>query len=250
MTRTLLRDFVYLLKDLGLSAATIRRERVRHPDLLRLPGRRGKGAARSQRPAGDAPARAGAARHADRARRWRRSSPRRTSTSRSPGGTARCWSWRYGAGLRVSELCGLGITDLLLTENLVRVFGKGGKERLVPIGRNVIGAVSVYLHQLRPELDRGTERRPGAAQRARASRSRESAPGASSSARPSAPGSASGSRRTPCGTASRPTCSKAAPICARCRRCWATPISPPRRSTPTSIGNTSDRSTSSSIPAR
>jgi len=61
----------------------------------------------------------------------------------------------YGAGLRVSELCGLSITDLLLTENLVRVFGKGGKERLVPIGRTVIGAVSVYLHQLRPELDRG-----------------------------------------------------------------------------------------------
>jgi integrase/recombinase XerD len=61
----------------------------------------------------------------------------------------------YGAGLRVSELCGLLMTDLLLTENLVRVFGKGGKERLVPIGRSVIGAVSVYLHQLRPELDRG-----------------------------------------------------------------------------------------------
>ena len=61
----------------------------------------------------------------------------------------------YGAGLRVSEICGLVTTDLLLTENLVRVFGKGGKERLVPIGRSVIGAASVYLHQLRPELDRG-----------------------------------------------------------------------------------------------
>jgi integrase/recombinase XerD len=61
----------------------------------------------------------------------------------------------YGAGLRVSELCGLGLVDLLLTENLVRIFGKGGKERLVPIGRSVIGAVSVYLHTMRPELDRG-----------------------------------------------------------------------------------------------
>ena len=61
----------------------------------------------------------------------------------------------YGAGLRVSELCGLVVTDLLLTENLVRVFGKGGKERLVPIGRSVIGAISVYLHTLRPTLDRG-----------------------------------------------------------------------------------------------
>ncbi|MDQ3208998.1 MAG: tyrosine recombinase, partial [Gemmatimonadota bacterium] len=61
----------------------------------------------------------------------------------------------YGAGLRVSELCGLGLTDLLLAENLVRIFGKGGKERLVPIGRSVIGAASVYLHQMRPVLDRG-----------------------------------------------------------------------------------------------
>jgi integrase/recombinase XerD len=61
----------------------------------------------------------------------------------------------YGAGLRVSELCGLGLTDLLLSEGLVRVFGKGGKERLVPIGRGVIGAVSTYLHTVRPSLDRG-----------------------------------------------------------------------------------------------
>lgn len=64
----------------------------------------------------------------------------------------------YGAGLRVSELCGLTINDLLLSEGLVRVLGKGSKERLVPIGRKVIGAVSVYLHQLRPELDRGKSR--------------------------------------------------------------------------------------------
>jgi integrase/recombinase XerD len=61
----------------------------------------------------------------------------------------------YGAGLRVSELCSLTRTDLLLAENLVRIFGKGGKERLVPIGRSVIGAASVYLHQMRPALDRG-----------------------------------------------------------------------------------------------
>ena len=43
----------------------------------------------------------------------------------------------------------------MLDEGLVRVFGKGSKERLVPVGRSVIGAVSVYLHQLRGELDRG-----------------------------------------------------------------------------------------------
>ena len=64
----------------------------------------------------------------------------------------------YGAGLRVSELCGLELKDLVLTEGLVRAFGKGSKERLVPIGRNVAGAVSVYLHSVRAELDQGKTR--------------------------------------------------------------------------------------------
>ncbi|MGH7531685.1 MAG: site-specific tyrosine recombinase XerD [Gemmatimonadales bacterium] len=61
----------------------------------------------------------------------------------------------YGGGLRVSELCGLTLADLWLDDQVVRVFGKGSKERVVPIGRSVIGTVAVYLRQLRPELDRG-----------------------------------------------------------------------------------------------
>ncbi|MBU6366567.1 MAG: site-specific tyrosine recombinase XerD [Gemmatimonadetes bacterium] len=61
----------------------------------------------------------------------------------------------YGAGLRVSEWITLDVRDVLLAEALVRVVGKGGKERLVPIGRNAIGAVAVYLRELRPVLDRG-----------------------------------------------------------------------------------------------
>ena len=60
--------------------------------------------------------------------------------------------------MRVSELCDLGLADLFLGEGLVRAFGKGRKERLVPIGRTVVGAVSTYLHTLRPELDRGESR--------------------------------------------------------------------------------------------
>ena len=61
----------------------------------------------------------------------------------------------YGAGLRVSEWITLGVRDLLFEEHLVRVFGKGGKERLVPIGRSAIGALAVYLRELRPRLEKG-----------------------------------------------------------------------------------------------
>jgi len=61
----------------------------------------------------------------------------------------------YGAGLRVSEWIALGVRDLLLEEGLVRVFGKGSKERLVPIGRSAIGAAAVYLRELRPRLEKG-----------------------------------------------------------------------------------------------
>lgn len=61
----------------------------------------------------------------------------------------------YGAGLRVSEWITVGVRDLLLEDKLVRVFGKGSKERLVPIGRSAIGAVATYVRELRPRLEKG-----------------------------------------------------------------------------------------------
>jgi len=61
----------------------------------------------------------------------------------------------YGAGLRVSEWISLGVRDMLFDEGLVRVFGKGNKERLVPIGRKAMGEVALYLNQVRPRLERG-----------------------------------------------------------------------------------------------
>jgi integrase/recombinase XerD len=62
----------------------------------------------------------------------------------------------YGAGLRVSEWITLGVRDVLLEDMLVRVFGKGSKERLVPIGRSAIGAIATYLREQRPKLEKGS----------------------------------------------------------------------------------------------
>jgi integrase/recombinase XerD len=61
----------------------------------------------------------------------------------------------YASGVRVSELIGLRVRHLHLDEEFASVFGKGAKERLVPLGRRAVGALSVYLRETRPRLDRG-----------------------------------------------------------------------------------------------
>ena len=61
----------------------------------------------------------------------------------------------YATGVRVSELVGVRVRDLHLDEQFVSVFGKGAKERLVPIGGRAVGAVAIYLRETRPRLDRG-----------------------------------------------------------------------------------------------
>jgi integrase/recombinase XerD len=50
----------------------------------------------------------------------------------------------YGAGLRISELVGLSMSDVDLGDRLLRVFGKGSRERLVPIGRYAADALSAW----------------------------------------------------------------------------------------------------------
>jgi integrase/recombinase XerD len=60
----------------------------------------------------------------------------------------------YGAGLRVSEAVGLDKAGVDLDGRLVRVFGKGGKERVVPVGRAAVTALRRYLSRGRPFLDR------------------------------------------------------------------------------------------------
>ena len=59
----------------------------------------------------------------------------------------------YGAGLRVSEAIGLEKAGVDLDDRLVRVIGKGGKERVVPIGRHAAEALRRYLSRGRPYLD-------------------------------------------------------------------------------------------------
>ena len=58
----------------------------------------------------------------------------------------------YATGLRVSELTGLTLSQVSLTQGVVRVIGKGDKERLVPLGEEAMTWVSRYLAEGRPKL--------------------------------------------------------------------------------------------------
>lgn len=60
----------------------------------------------------------------------------------------------YACGLRVSEIINLKISNLYLDDEVIRVFGKGSKERLVPIGSSAIKWLKKYLSQSRPLLER------------------------------------------------------------------------------------------------
>jgi len=56
----------------------------------------------------------------------------------------------YSCGLRVSELAGLDLEDVDAARRLVRVVGKGNKERVVPVGRTALRAMARYLEAVRP----------------------------------------------------------------------------------------------------
>lgn len=58
----------------------------------------------------------------------------------------------YGAGLRVSELIRIEMTGINLEAGFVRVFGKGAKERVVPVGRMALDVIRDYLGRSRPQL--------------------------------------------------------------------------------------------------
>jgi integrase/recombinase XerD len=58
----------------------------------------------------------------------------------------------YGSGLRVSEVSTVLVNSVNLEEGFARIFGKGAKERIVPVGGQAIHAIRNYLHGGRPEL--------------------------------------------------------------------------------------------------
>jgi integrase/recombinase XerD len=68
----------------------------------------------------------------------------------------------YGAGLRVSELVGLDVKDINLSQSYVRCLGKGSKERIVPIGRQALQCLQEYMKELKdaaPAADSSTRAR-------------------------------------------------------------------------------------------
>ena len=154
ITARLLREYVYHLKDLGLAAASIRR----NVSAVRTYFRFLTGDGIVVRDPSD---------RLETPKRWRSLPDVLTVTEvqqllASPTlDDALVFRDRallelaYGAGLRVSEWITIGVRDLLLEDGLVRVFGKGSKERLVPIGRSAIGAAAIYLRELRPKLEKG-----------------------------------------------------------------------------------------------
>jgi len=60
----------------------------------------------------------------------------------------------YSCGLRVTELCELDLSNLFLDDDLIRVYGKGMKERLLPIGKRAKLYLNKYLIRVRPSFDR------------------------------------------------------------------------------------------------
>jgi len=150
----LTRDFVYHLKDLGLAPTSIRRQISSLRTYYRFLVAEGHA---KRDPSG----------RLDLPKTWRRLpevlTHREVEELLEAPRVESPLAWRdrallevlYGAGVRVSELVSLVPGDVWHDEGLVRVLGKGAKERLVPVGRRALGAIAIYARELRPQLERG-----------------------------------------------------------------------------------------------
>jgi len=157
--RPQLRDFIFHLKDLGLAATSIRR----HVSAVRTYYRFlvGEG-------------------HVARDPTERLASPKKWRTLPAVLSVAEVerllaaphtddpLAWRdrallefaYATGARVSEMVGIGTADVLYDEGLARLFGKGSKERLVPVGRRALGASRCTCGRPAPDRERRGARPP------------------------------------------------------------------------------------------
>ncbi|MDP2862386.1 MAG: tyrosine recombinase XerC [Desulfobacterales bacterium] len=66
----------------------------------------------------------------------------------------------YSTGIRVSELSGLNASSIDFSQSVIKVFGKGSKERIVPIGRKAMDAIRAYMEKLRGETGTLNENGP------------------------------------------------------------------------------------------
>lgn len=158
VTPRILRDFVYHLKDLGFAPSSIRRQ----VSAIRTYYRFLVGERRVDKDPSD---------RLELPKAWRKLpdvlSHAEVEALIAAPNPDEALAWRdrallevaYATGVRVSELVGLATGDILYDDALIRVFGKGSKERLVPIGRRALGAVALYAREVRPTLDRGEARR-------------------------------------------------------------------------------------------
>ena len=137
-----------------------------------------------------------------------------------------CLTVMYACGLRVGEATTLEVTAVDRARRVLRIVGKGDKERLVPLPQPVLDDLGrVWLtHRNRRWL---FPNRHGDAPL-----NRRTLSGSFADA-PSRPAFRPAPRRTRCATAMPPACSRTASTHVSCRSCSATPESPRRRSTPT-----------------
>lgn len=155
--RKLLRDFVFELKELGLAATSIRR----HVSAVRTYYRflAGEGdLADDPSDRLETPRRARKLPDTLSASECQRLIEAPLPEEKMGRRDRALLELAYGAGMRVSELVGLTLGDLFFEDRVVRVFGKGSKERLVPIGGPLISAVSLYRDLERTKLDKGKTR--------------------------------------------------------------------------------------------
>src|SRR6266545_940581 len=149
----------------------------------------------------------------------------------------------YATGIRVSELCGLDVDGVDRSRRVVRVLGKGAKERSVPYGQPAERALDAWLRHGRPAL---ATPRSGSAPGAGGCNPPRHGP--SCPAMPKRPACRT-YRRTGCATPPRRICWRAERICVRSRSCSGTPPCPARRSTRMYRSSGCARHTGRRIPA-